>query len=258
MDTKDVKARAASLSVNAILAVAGGFLDGFTYVGHGRVFANGMTANMLLFSASIFTRSWQAAVRFLPPILAFMAAIWVAQAIQLYSTRRHAATPYRAVLLLEIGVLIILSLLPASTTDLLFTTSIAFTAAMQMQTFREVDGRAYTSTFTTGNLRTLGEAAFTWLFLSRSPETACIVRNFAVIVTAFLAGGLAGAGTTKAFGNHALWCAILLLVLVEVQIQTRGFGRKIKRRSPVSATSSLQVRPNMAEDTPIMCTTGVV
>ena len=47
-----MQTRAASLSVNAMLAAIGGFLDGFTYVGHGHVFANGMTANVLLLGAT--------------------------------------------------------------------------------------------------------------------------------------------------------------------------------------------------------------
>ena len=220
-----VKARAASLSVSAILAAVGGFLDGFTYVGHGRVFANGMTANVLLFSASFFTRSWHSALRFLPPIMAFMAAVWVSQAIHLSYARRDLMEPYRAVLLLEIAVLIILSVLPASTTDLLFTTSIAFTAALQMQTFREVNGRAYTSTFTTGNLRALSEAAFKWCFLGHNRETARAVKDFACIVTAFLFGALAGGGAAKAFGNRALWCAAFLLLVVVMEIRTTRISR---------------------------------
>jgi uncharacterized membrane protein YoaK (UPF0700 family) len=214
-----VKPAATSLAVNAIVAATGGFLDGFTYVGHGRVFANGMTANMILFSASLFMRSWQEAIRFLPPIAAFLAAIWAAQALYLYSAHRGVASPYRAVLFLEIAVLTVLSLLPASTTDLLFTTSIAFAAAVQMQTFREVNGRNYCSTFTTGNLRTLAEASFFWCFRGYQREAARTVKDFATVVGAFLSGALAGGGTTKAFGNRALWVAIFLLFLVAIRIE---------------------------------------
>jgi hypothetical protein len=32
-----------SVGVSAALALAGGYLDGFTFVGHGRIFANAMT-----------------------------------------------------------------------------------------------------------------------------------------------------------------------------------------------------------------------
>jgi uncharacterized membrane protein YoaK (UPF0700 family) len=248
LSSDEVKAQAASLTVNALLAATGGFVDGFTYVGHGRVFANGMTANVLLFSASLFTGLWPAGLRFLPPIVAFMAAVWVSQAIHLRTTRSSHIAPYRAVLILETGVLFTLSLLPATTSDLLFTTSIAFVAALQMQTFREVDGRTYSSTFTTGNLRTLGEAAFTWCFRGRGQESARVVRDFATIVAAFLAGALAGAGTTKAFGNRALWLPSIWILLVWMELQTGSrlaAGRSQNKidRSAVSETSSRQAKP---------------
>ena len=35
-----------SIKVAVLLTVAGGFLDAFTYVGHGGVFANSMTGNL--------------------------------------------------------------------------------------------------------------------------------------------------------------------------------------------------------------------
>lgn len=119
-----------------------------------------MTASVLLPGARFFTRSWQEALRFVPPIIAFIAAVWVSQGVQLHSTRRSVTAPYQAVLLLEAAVLLVLSLLPATTTGSLFTTSIAFAAAVQMQTFREVNGRSYCSTLTTGNLRTFSKASF--------------------------------------------------------------------------------------------------
>jgi uncharacterized membrane protein YoaK (UPF0700 family) len=151
------KKRASSLRVSALLAAAGGFLDGFTYVGHGHVFANAMTGNVVLLGINCVSGSWHAALRHIPPILAFLVGIGVSQAIQLYSRLRGVSASYVAVLLLEIAVLLILSLLPATTADTLFTISIAFAASVQVQTFREVNGHSYNSTFTTGNLRTLGE-----------------------------------------------------------------------------------------------------
>ena len=132
----------------------------------------------------------------------------------------------------------VLSLLPATTSDTSFTTSIAFAAAVQMNTFREVNGHSYSSTFTTGNLRTLGEAAFTWLFEGHAQDAARTVRDFSVIVGAFLLGAIAGGVATKALGNRALSCDIGFLVLVAICIQTH-FGRPSGRgaRSAISGDS---------------------
>ena len=203
-----------------------------------------MTANVLLLSASVFVRSWREASRFVPPLTAYMAAVWAAQAIQVYFTRRTLTAQYQAVLLLETVVLLILGLLPATSADLLFTSSIAFVAGVQTQTFREVRRRNYSSTFTTGNLRILGEAAFNWLFQGRKRESALVVRDFFVIVTAFVTGALAGAGTTKAFGNRALWFSVVLLVLGALRVWIGLSKKNLPRSSPLSSveTSSTEKR----------------
>ena len=234
VEFESAKVRAGSLSVNAMLAAAGGYLDGFTYVGHWHVFANAMTANVVLFGANCFTGSWQTAHDYLPPIIAFLGAVWASQAIQLHSKRCSANIPYGAVLLLETGVLLILSLLPAHTSSMIFTASIAFAASVQMQTFREVNGRSYASTFTTGNLRTLGEAAFTWCFEGHHWKTAQVVRDFSVIVTAFLLGAIAGGGATKVLGRQALWCDIGLLLVVAARVRGSRQPRNLTRPVAIS------------------------
>lgn len=212
-----------TLGVGALLAAAGGFLDGFTYVGHGHVFANAMTGNVVLLGINLFSGSWHAALRLLPAIAAFLVGVCVSQAVQVYSRRRDVSAPYSAILGLETGVLLVLSLLPASTADMLFTTSIAFVASVQVQTFREVNGRNYNSTFTTGNLRILSEAAVGWFMDGRSRADSRVVKDFSVICGAFLAGASAGGYATQRFGNRALWCDVVLLGLVAIRL--RGESR---------------------------------
>src|SRR5450432_4564827 len=60
------------LMENAVLAAAGGFLDAFTYIGHGHVFANAMTGNVVLLGINAVGRNWHQSFRHLPPILAFL------------------------------------------------------------------------------------------------------------------------------------------------------------------------------------------
>jgi uncharacterized membrane protein YoaK (UPF0700 family) len=218
---EEARLRVGTLSIGALLAAAGGFLDGFTYVGHGHVFANAMTGNVVLLGINCLAGSWRTALHLLPAILAFLVGVCVSQTMQLYSRHRGVSAPYAAVLVLEISVLLVLSLLPATAADILFTTTIAFAASVQVQTFREVNGHNFNSTFTTGNLRTLSEAAFAWFFEGRRPEAVQVVRDFSVICAAFLVGATAGGYAAQAFGNRALWCDIVLLVLVAISVQAR-------------------------------------
>jgi uncharacterized membrane protein YoaK (UPF0700 family) len=225
---EEARRRVGTLGIGAPLAAAGGFLDGFTWVGHGHVFANAMTGNVVLLGINCLSGSWRTALHVVPAILAFLIGVAVSQAMQLRSKRRGSAAPYPAVLLLEIGVLLVLSLLPGVAPDLLFTTSIAFAASVQVQTFREVDGHSFNSTFTTGNLRTLSEAAFTWFFEDQKQDAVRVVGDFSVICAAFLIGATAGGWSTQVFGNRALWCDIVLLAIIALHVQSRlcGISRK--------------------------------
>ena len=125
----------------------------------------------------------------------------------------------------------VIELLPGATPDMLFTTAIAFAASVQVQTFREVNGQSYNSTFTTGNLRTLSESAFTWFTEGRSPKTAQVVRDFSVICAAFFAGATGGGYAVQAFGNRALWCDIALLALVALRVRFRLRSPAIARHN---------------------------
>ena len=230
IEFEEARQRVGTLGISALLACAGGYLDGFTYVGHGHVFANAMTGNVVLLGINCLSGSFRTGFRHLPAILAFVAGICVSQAAQLQAKRRGAGAPYAEVLFLEIGVLFVLSLLPASTADILFTVSIAFAASVQVQTFREVNGHSYNSTFTTGNLRTLCEAAVAWFLEGHNRAAAGIVKDFSLICLAFLAGAAAGGYATQAFGNRALWCDVVLLTLLALRVRLHLSSPSVGRR----------------------------
>jgi uncharacterized membrane protein YoaK (UPF0700 family) len=64
-----------------LLSCAGGYLDAFTWVGQGGVFANAQTGNVVLLGINAAAGQWSEAVHHLMPILAFTfgvyAAFWV-------------------------------------------------------------------------------------------------------------------------------------------------------------------------------------
>jgi uncharacterized membrane protein YoaK (UPF0700 family) len=215
---EEARQRVGTLGISAWLVFAGGFLDGFTYVGHGHVFANAMTGNVVLLGINCLSGSWHTAFHHLPAILAFVVGVGVAHAMQSHSRLRGLSAPYATVLALEIGVLLVLSLLPVTTADILFTTSIAFAASVQVQTFREVNGHTFNSTFTTGNLRTLSEAAVDWLLAGHSQAAGRVMKDFSTICAAFLVGAAAGGYGAQAFGNRALWCDVTLLILISIRV----------------------------------------
>jgi uncharacterized membrane protein YoaK (UPF0700 family) len=192
----------------------GGALDAFTYLGHGHVFANAMTGNVVLLGLNAVQGDWRQSLQHLLPILSFFLGVSTAKAINLRLVFNRIGNPDLAALNLEITIFAILGCLPASAPNLLITISVAFAASLQTATFRTVEGRSYNSTFTTGNLLTLSEDAFVWLVRKRSAALRRPAQVFAIICGAFLLGTLAGGLTTTHLYNKTLWpvCCVLLLL----------------------------------------------
>jgi hypothetical protein len=57
-----------SLGLALLLAVVGGFLDAYTYIGRGGVFANAQTGNIVLLGIYASKGEWQQVLRVILPI----------------------------------------------------------------------------------------------------------------------------------------------------------------------------------------------
>src|SRR5271154_3321911 len=69
-----------TMGIACMLSLSGGFLDAFTFVGHGQVFANAMTGNVVLLGVFAAAGDWRGALDHIPPIFAFLAGVFMAQA----------------------------------------------------------------------------------------------------------------------------------------------------------------------------------
>src|SRR5437762_10244378 len=67
-----------SLLVACLLTMSGGFLDAFTWLSLGGVFANSQTGNVVFLGMYAALGQWHEAAHHIPPILAFLAGAWVA------------------------------------------------------------------------------------------------------------------------------------------------------------------------------------
>lgn len=111
--------------------------------------------------------------------------------------------PARFVLGAEIVVLVIVGALPRQVPDQVVTAVIAFTSALQISTFRSLQGTDYSTTLTTSNLRTLVARAYLW-----HPDHDVTAGRQAARMAAVVAGFGVGAGV-GALCTHSLgpWAA---------------------------------------------------
>ena len=70
-----------SIRLSVILALSGGFQDAYTYNVRDNVFSNAQTGNVVLMSQYFMMGKWQTALRYMLPIIAFAAGVFVAECI---------------------------------------------------------------------------------------------------------------------------------------------------------------------------------
>ncbi|MCB5190205.1 DUF1275 domain-containing protein [Methylobacillus arboreus] len=202
-----------SLRVAALLTLSGGFLDAFTYVGHGHVFANAMTGNIVLMGVAAAAQDWSQALRHVPPLLAFVVGVFLANCLRLSRVRQKLASPALVCLGLEIVMLGIGSQLPRGFPDAWLVPGIALVAAMQNSSFTHVGSSPYNSVMTTGNLRRSIEGLFKGVTNGLDTAAWHEARVFGLICLCFLAGAVLGGFCTLSLHNLALVVPTLMLVL---------------------------------------------
>lgn len=206
-------ARASSLHLGAILALVGGFLDAYTYVSRGGVFANAQTGNVVLFGVEAARGDLHRAAHHLPPIVAFLAGVLVAE--RLKRARGDVVVgelhwPARVTLLLEIGVLLLVGALPESVPNMVVTVSVAFVASLQVSMFRTLRGWPFSTTMTTGNLQTAAQSFYA-AAAEGDAAAARQARSFSTVIVSFSSGALTGGLVTLRLGAHAAWVAAAIL-----------------------------------------------
>lgn len=237
----DIERAKASLKVAVLLTLTGGFLDSFTFLGHGKLFANSMTGNIVLLSANMADGNWHQAARYLSPLAGFTCAVAAAHLMQWIAPRwaRHHAI---ASLLFEIAFLLTASL--TALPEFWLIPGISFVATLQTVFFTHYGKVAYTSVMTTTNLRRcmqlFWESTLPRLDIAGLRDAAVL----GVISISFAIGAVIGGLVTPRLHDAGLCVPATLLFIALLDI-CRGL---LRGASP--ALSSTTSRPDGPISTP--------
>ena len=130
-----------------------------------------------MFGVEAARGKWLEASRHLPPIVAFLAGVAVAETLKRPRVVGAIRWPARGAIVLEIGVLLVVGALPATVPNMVVTVSVAFVASLQVSTFRTLIKWPFTTTMTTGNLRTAALALYQST-VEHDPDAALQARTF--------------------------------------------------------------------------------
>ncbi len=209
-----------TLGLAVPLAAVGGFLDAFTYVGHGHVFANAMSGNVVLTAIALQRGDWDGADRTLSAIAAFLVGVGAANAIRLPMVSRVIRRPHITALLVELILLVVIGMAPRGASDDTIVLCVTFVAAVQTSTFRQLGDWAFTSTMSTGNLRSLADAIVDWM-TGRNALDARKIAHFGLVCLAFFFGALTGDVSTVRWGDSAALAAATLVAICVILLWQR-------------------------------------
>ena len=209
MKTETTIQRSESLAAAALLALAGGLLDAYTYLCRGGVFANAQTGNMVLLAIRAAEGDWQGTGHYLVPVAAFAAGVLVTESLKERTPATRLLHWRQAVLAVEMAVLAAAACIPLEAGDGAVNVLVSFVCAMQVEAFRKVRGHAFASTMCTGNLRS-GTEAF-WHVLRKQDRTALETSCcYFAVIGCFIAGAALGGLLLPRMGRWTALAAVIL------------------------------------------------
>lgn len=216
-----------SVPFGMLLATVGGFLDAYTFISKNGIFATAQTGNIVLLGVYASEGEWGRALSHVPPIVAFIIGVFVAEWIKNKSAHFSVLGWERLVLIFEITVLFIIGLIPHTIPDIVVTVAVSFASSVQVSSFRKLVDSPYNSTISTGNLRSASCAAYTAITQKDYKSAVRAIRYF-IIILSFLLGGFLGGLLTVIIGVNAIWgaAAILVFAVILFSIFERKNGEK--------------------------------
>ena len=197
--------------LGALLTVVGGFLDTYTYLSRGGVFANAQTGNIVLLALSLAQGNYEMLLHYLIPILAFAAGVMVTDMVRAHFRPRPAIHWRQIVIALEIAILGLVALLPTGEWDTAANVLVSFVCAVQVQSFRKIRGNPCATTMCTGNLRSGTELLF-HAVQDHDPTARRRGLQYYAIILLFILGAFLGVWCTEQWRSRAaLVCCLLLL-----------------------------------------------
>ncbi len=184
-----------TIKIGAVLALAGGFMDAYSYICRGKVFANAQTGNILLLGVSVSSGDWETALLYSAPIIAFVVGIVLAelirQLLEKKSTVGKLNVHWRQIsVFVEMLFLASVCFIPQNL-NLLANSLISLACGMQVESFRNIRGNSIATTMCIGNLRSGTE--YLYLFVrNRDKEARNRMFLYFGIIVCFVLGAVIG------------------------------------------------------------------
>ena len=203
----------------AALTFVGGFLDIYTFLTRGHVFANTQTTNLVSLGYYLTIGEFQHLTQYLFPILSCVLGGVVSTLFMKYSKD----VLHRKLLIFEILVLIAIGFIEDKQYNMIVNCTLSFITAYQLNMFRKYREYAHNTTIATGNLRQLGEFIANDIINYRAGLEKTSLK-YASLLFMFFAGAIISTISTNILQEQSIWiCGMLLFLIIVI-------GMRIEKR----------------------------
>lgn len=211
------------IMLGMILACVGGFLDAYTYICRGGVFANAQTGNIVLLGIKMAQGNFLESMKYLIPIIAFVLGVLIAELVRKRYKNSVRVHWRQIIIVCEMLVLAGIAFIPnGGWYDTLANVLVSFVCSLQVQSFRKFNGNAMATTMCTGNLRSATEILCRYAETKDRSELQSGLEYIGIIVI-FIIGAAIGAIMSDIIGVRTVafscigLCTVFLLMLINKQ-----------------------------------------
>lgn len=202
-----------SFLVMGLLSVVGGYLDAYTYLCRGGVFANAQTGNIAALGFHIVDGQWYDVWHRVLMIGCFISGILLCDFIESKLKQSEQLHWRQIVVLAEAVVIGVISFIPGGAWDMVCNAAVSFVCAMQVECFRKVRGVNVASTMCTGSLRSGTQQLYKFLKQHNRQSLYNCLKYYTMILL-FVCGVVIGAALTNVWNIHAALVCSGVLFLV--------------------------------------------
>lgn len=192
------------------LAVLGGFMDAYTYVLKGKVFANAETGNVVLLGIALLDGRFHDVLKYILPVVCFSCGIFYSEIVKMSALSEK--NKVRFVFIFESVILILIGIIESFVKNIIITSLISFLAAVQVGSFSKVRGNPVATTMITGNLRSASVNFFAAV-IKKEKEGAFKAARYFFVIVFFVVGAAGGAFASEALGGKSIYLCPLFILL---------------------------------------------
>ena len=212
MDNKAKLIAHENIAIGICLALLGGFLDSYSYLLKGGVFANAQTGNLVLLFISLIEKDLGEIIKYFIPITMFALGILLSEKVKNYSRLDIKNQRIKMVLLFEAIMITLIAVIGNIVSDFIINCIISFIAAVQVANFDRINGSPMATTMITGNLRSSMVNLNSYIKTGKRAYKNRF-NSYITVILSFGIGVMIGGLFNSILGNDSILICLLFLLV---------------------------------------------